>query len=181
MDALFSSPTGPLDHPIEVFDHCHERILQSCASIERIAAHVRIHGCDTEARTAVVGIVRYFDGAVARHHRDEEDDLFPAVQQYAPPAELNAVVTLLHRLRQDHRRLEVLWTDMRKLLMNVLEGHDGHLTPELAAQFRVAYERHVALEERELLPLARRVLDETLMRAMGGRMAWRRGVEAALG
>ena len=181
MDMHFPSPSATFDHPIEMLDHCHERILRNCAAIERVAGHVRVHGCDTEARTAVVGILRYFDGAAAHHHRDEEEDLFPALQQYAPPAEQNAVAALLHRLRQDHRRLEVLWTDMRRRLMGVLEGHNGHLTPELAIDFRMAYERHIAVEERELLPLARRVLDEGALQSMGGRMAQRRGVDAVLG
>jgi hemerythrin-like domain-containing protein len=180
MDSLFPSPTAGFDHPLEVLDGCHERILRNCSAIERIAEHVRIHGCDTEARTAVVNVLRYFDTAVAHHHQDEEEDLFPALQQHAPSGELNAAFALIHKLRQDHIKLDSLWARMRALLMGVLEGHDGHLTTALALQFREAYERHIATEERELLPLARRVLDEDLMHALGARMGRRRGVDAQL-
>jgi hemerythrin-like domain-containing protein len=177
MDSAFPSPAAGFDHPIEMLDGCHERILRNCAMIERIAEHVRVHGCDTEARTAVVNVLRYFDTAVAHHHQDEEEDLFPALQQHSPSAELNAVFALIHRLRQDHNRLDALWTRMRTLLMGVLEGHNGHLTTALAQQFREAYERHIATEERELLPLARRVLDEDVMHSLGARMGRRRGVD----
>ena len=182
MDALFPSPSATFDHPIDMLDGCHERILRNCTSIERIAEHVATHGCDAEARTAAVGVMRYFDTAATNHHRDEEEDLFPTLQHYAPSSELNAVFDLLHKLRDDHRKLDGRWAQMRGLLMGVVEGHDGHLTPAVAHDFRTAYERHIAMEERELLPLARRVLSDDIMRAMGGRMARRRGVDlSALG
>ena len=120
--------------------------------------------------------MRYFDTAGANHHRDEENGIFPALQQYAPSAELNAVFDLVFRLKADHKRLDALWTEMRLRLTLLAEGRDGALTASIAAAFKAAYERHIALEEAELLPLARRVLDEPVLRALGGRMARRRGV-----
>jgi hemerythrin-like domain-containing protein len=180
MDALFPSPSATFDHPIDMLDGCHERILRNCTTIERIAEHVARRGCDAEARTAAVGVMRYFDTSASNHHRDEEEDLFPTLQHYVPSPELNAVFSLLHRLRDEHRRLDALWSQMRAFLAGVVEGHDGHLTPAVAHTFREAYERHIATEERELLPLARRVLTEDLLRAMGNRMARRRGVDMPL-
>ena len=177
MDSLFPTPAAGFDHPIDILDGCHERILRNCGVIERIAAHVAAKGADPEAATAASGVIRYFDTAGANHHRDEEDDLFPALQQYAPSAELNAVFDLVFRLKADHKGLDALWTDMRQRLSALAEGRDGRLTAAVAAEFRAAYERHIALEEAELLPLARRVLDKSLLRALGGRMARRRGVK----
>ena len=176
MDSLFPTPAAGFDHPIDILDGCHERILRNCALIERIAAHVAEKGADTEAATAAAGVIRYFDTAGANHHRDEENDLFPALQQYAPSAELNAVFDLLFRLKADHKRLDALWAEMRLRLSLLAAGRDGALTTAIAAAFKAAYERHIALEEAELLPLARRVLDEPILRALGGRMARRRGV-----
>ena len=180
MDSLFPTPSASLDHPIDILDGCHERILRNCAAIERIAAHVAAKGADAEAQAAAANVIRYFDTAGANHHRDEEDDLFPALQQYAPSRELNAVFDLLHRLRSDHDRLEARWTGMRRLLAEIGAGRRSALEPTLAEEFRLAYERHIALEEAELLPLARRVLDEKLLYALGARMARRRGVQLAL-
>ena len=176
MDSLFPTPAAGFDHPIDILDGCHERILRNCTAIERIAAHVAHKGPDGEAAVAAAGVVRYFDTAGANHHRDEEDDLFPALQQYAPSAELNAVFDLIFRLKSDHRRLDTLWAEMRQRLSALAEGRDGGLGVPEAAAFKAAYQGHIALEEAELLPLARRVLDESLLRALGGRMARRRGV-----
>jgi len=179
MKALFPSPAAGFDHPIEILDGCHERILRNCELVERIAAHVASKGPDEEARTAAAGVIRYFDTAGANHHRDEEQDLFPALQHSAPSAELNAVFALIFRLRTDHKNLDALWSDMRRRLAAVAEGRDRELTPAAARHFAAAYKHHIALEEAELLPLARRVLDERLLKVLGGSMARRRGVAHA--
>lgn len=176
MDSLFPTPAAGFDHPIDILDGCHERILRNCGAIERIAAHVAVHGADGEAQKAAAAVVRYFETAGADHHRDEEEDLFPALQHYAPSGELNAVFDLLFRLKSDHKRLDALWTSMRERLEAVAAGREGGLTAEGAAAFKSAYQGHIALEEASLLPLARRVLDERLLRALGSRMARRRGV-----
>jgi hemerythrin-like domain-containing protein len=176
MSVLFPSPSAGFDDPIEILDGCHERVRRNCATIERIAARVASSGVDADARLAATGVIRYFDTAGANHHRDEEDDLFPALAHHAPSGELNAVFDLLARLRADHRKLEQLWNELRARLRGVIEGRDGGLTPEVARAFSQAYERHIALEESQLLPLARRVLDERVVAAMGGNMARRRGV-----
>ena len=176
MDSLFPTPSAGFDHPIDILDGCHERILRNCGVIERIAAHVAANGVDAAACAAATGVIRYFETAGANHHRDEEEDLFPALQQYVPSEELNAVFALIARLRSDHRKLDAHWADMRARLSAFTEGRDGGLTPSIASQFKAAYEAHIALEEAELLPLARRVCDEALLRALGSRMAQRRGV-----
>src|SRR5580765_8493471 len=87
MSALFPTPSADFDHPIDILDGCHERILRNCATLERLAAHTLSHGSDAEAGVAAAGVMRYFDTAGAHHHRDEEDDLFPALQRHAPATE----------------------------------------------------------------------------------------------
>jgi len=176
MSALFSGPAADFDHPIDILDGCHERIRRYGMTIVRLASHLESKGADAQARAAAAGVVRYFDTAGADHHRDEEDDLFPALTRYVSSQELNALFDLLHRLRADHVRLDVLWQDMRTRLCAVVEGHANTLDATVAAGFGEAYEGHIALEEAELLPLARRVLDDDLLHALGARMARRRGV-----
>jgi hypothetical protein len=176
MTALFPTPSADFDHPIDMLDGCHERVLRNCATVERLAAHLAGGGPGTEAGVAAAGVLRYFDIAAPNHHRDEEDDLFPALAHHAPPDDREALLDLLERLRADHRNLEALWADMRRRLQRVAEGRESGLTAEVAAGFTAAYARHIALEEAELLPLARRVLDDDRMHAIGERMAERRGV-----
>jgi hemerythrin-like domain-containing protein len=176
MSALFPTPAAGFDHPIDILDGCHERILRTCSTIERIAAHLESTGADADAGIAAKGVIRYFDTAGADHHRDEEEDLFPTIVHHVPSLELNAVFALFAKLRADHRKLEGLWTEMRHRLLEVTKGREGGLTPAIARTFAEAYERHIALEESQLLPIARRVLDPVLAAAIGNRMARRRGV-----
>lgn len=156
------------DHPVDLLDACHARILRMCETVVQIAAHVAQHEVDEDARIAARNVVRFFDTAGANHHRDEEHDLFPALYHGVPSAELNATRALLARLRAEHLHLDALWADMRARLPGVDAAH--------AQAFREAYRSHIDLEERELLPLARRVLGDEALTLLGGRMARRRGM-----
>ena len=175
MSAIFPATAAGFDHPIDILDGCHQRIRRHCALIGRLAEHLAAKGADAEARTAARSIVRFFETAGANHHRDEEDDLFPTLERIAPSLELNAVRDLVHRLRKDHRKLDGLWLQMRVRLGEVAAGDPVRIDPKAAAAFALAYYRHIALEEAELLPLARRLLDANLVARLGDRMARRRG------
>ena len=175
MSAIFPATAAGFDHPIDILDGCHQRIRRHCELIGRLAEHLAAKGADAEARRAARSIVRFFETAGANHHRDEEDDLFPTLERIAPSLELNAVRDLVHRLRKDHRKLDGLWLQMRVRLGEVAAGDPVRIDPKAAAAFALAYYRHIALEEAELLPLARRLLDASLVERLGDRMARRRG------
>jgi hemerythrin-like domain-containing protein len=173
---LFASPAAGFDHPFDILDGCHERIRRQCALIGRIARHLAARGPDAEAREAARNVMRYFDTAGANHHRDEEDDLFPELLGCVPPAELAATRALVGRLRAEHVELDAAWTAMRRVLAGLAQRGECTLGAAAAEAFAQAYERHIALEEAELLPLARRVCDARQVARLGERMARRRGV-----
>ncbi len=177
MDTPLATPPSAFDHPIEMLDQCHQRIRRSCDLLLRIAQHIRTHGCDDEAREAALNVTRFFDTAGANHHRDEEDDLFPALVHYVPSLELNAVRCLVFTLRAQHAQLDTMWAALRPHLVAIAAGRDCELTVELAHAFAAATEQHIATEEAQLLPLARRVLGEPLLARLGNSMARRRGLE----
>lgn len=179
MVQLFSSPSADFDHPIDMLDGCHGRIRQNCERIEKIAAHLASAGADTQARDAAHAVVRFFDTAGATHHRDEEDDLFPALFACVPCEELAAARKLIEELRTDHEHLDQAWHDMRRALLLLAAVGNTGLTVARAREFRALYERHIAREETEMLPLARRVLDPSVAKHLGVRMAARRGVKRA--
>ena len=178
MDTTRTTPVSGFDHPIEMLDHCHQRIRRNCDLLLRIARHIRDRGCDGESRDAAIAVMRFFDTAGANHHRDEEDDLFPALTQYAPSLELNAVRCLVFKLRAQHASLDTMWDALRPQLVLVAACRESELTVEMAQAFATSTERHIATEEAELLPLARRVLGEAHLAHMGGSMARRRGLES---
>ena len=171
-----STPAAGFEHPLELLDACHERILRYAEMVARIAQHVAVCGVDEEARKAARGVIRYFDDAGARHHIDEEKDLFPALLRCASPREREALQPLLRRLRHDHEELEALWAAMRLRLQRVADGTDTALDSFAADAFVEHYRRHIGTEEAELLPLARRILDEGSVASVGASMAARRGV-----
>jgi hemerythrin-like domain-containing protein len=177
----FNSPSAGFDHPLEILDGCHQRILRFSDLVVRIARQVEASGVDDEVREAARSVIRYFDDAGAKHHRDEEEDLFPALGRAATGDDRTAFDTLVGRLRADHRQLDSLWTAMREHLQSMVDGREHHLDATSAEAFAAAYERHIEVEERELLPLAQRVLDRHAIHALGRSMAQRRGVATPKG
>lgn len=176
MPVLFPTPAADFDHPLDILDGCHERIRRQCATLGKISEHLMAGRDAAPAQESARAIIRYFDTAGMHHHHDEEEDLFPALEAAAPEAERAAVRELTGRLRQDHVRLDAQWSEMRANLCAIAEGRQWHLDARMAQAFAAAYDRHIATEEAELLPLARRLLDEEATRRMGAHMAERRGV-----
>lgn len=162
--------------PIETLDQCHQRIRRACDLLVQVAAHIRTHGCDRDACDAALEVIRFFDTTAATHHRDEEDDLFPALVHYVPSAELNATRCLVFKLRAQHAELDSMWASLRPQVASIAPRGRTGLTVELARAFAAATELHLATEDAELLPLARRVLGEDLLARVGRSMARRRGL-----
>ncbi len=112
----------------------------------------------------------YFETAGRDHHADEEEDLFPRLRRLEP-----GLAPLLARLADEHRALERLWAR----LAPGLEAEEGRRDADwraAAAAWCERSEAHVALEDAELLPAARRLLRPGDLEALGRAMAARRGV-----
>jgi hemerythrin-like domain-containing protein len=162
--------------PIDLLEDFHETMrrharalcaLADCCEAPRFPSR--------EQRDMALAILRCFDEAALRHHRDEEEDVFPALVNAVAAEELNAVRDLLFRLRRDHRRLEAQWDPLSRMVAAIAQGHRTPLVPAHAAEFACTLERHLALEDAELLPLARRLVNPRLAEHVGARMARRRG------
>jgi hemerythrin-like domain-containing protein len=178
MNELLRTPAADFDHPIDLLDGCHERVRRNCALAARISAQLESRGVDEEVRTAARSVLRYFGEAARNHHLDEESDLFPALILAADSDSRPAAQALVDRLKAEHVALGHLWDDMRVRLELIAEGQDATIPEELAKEFTDAYERHIVLEEAELLPLARLSLDDEALSRLGIAMAERRGVTA---
>ena len=172
----FSSPSASTEVPLEMLSACHGRVQAQCTTLQRLLRHLIHHGNDADARAAATAVMRYFDLAAPHHHDDEEQDLFPALLQAA--AGSNAVVAqaLTQRLRDEHRVLEQHWQALRLALTAVAESRADRLDEQQALDFCDFYQKHIDLEEAELLPLAQRVLSDTQLDQIGRRMRERRGI-----
>lgn len=171
MNSLLASPSAPtFDDPLEMLRACHGRIEAQCVTLNRLLRHITKRGCDEQAVQAARAILRYFDSAGLFHHQDEEQNLFPQLL-ITHNAVASALVT---RLLQEHIVLEAAWQSLRPLLLNMAQAQT--LDAGIVQHFITVYAKHIAHENKTLLPLAATLLDETQLRAIGHSMAARRGV-----
>lgn len=160
--------------PLEMLRACHDRILDQCNTLLKLQQHLVTNGCDLQAQQAARAILRYFDSAGHYHHQDEEIDLFPLLL-----ASTNTTAhQLISHLLGDHLEMNKIWLLLSPRLQDVAKGMAAVLDARLVADFKSAYEQHIALENTQLLPLAEQLLDEHQLSEFGDKMANRRSAEA---
>lgn len=174
-----SAPTAGFEVPLEMLAACHLRVHSQCRTLQRLVPHLAAHGADRQAREAAVAVMRYFDTAARHHHDDEEVDLFPALLESMAGSDAVCLRELTAALVADHRSLEAGWRQLRRVLEGVAAGTALPLPPDAVQAFVGQYERHIAREEAELLPLASRLLDDTTLDRIGLAMRTRRGAADA--
>lgn len=160
------------DNPLEMLQACHGKIQAQCVTLRKLLQHLSAHGCDTQARQAAQGILRYFDSAGKKHHLDEEQDLFPQLLATSN----TKVHGLIARLLDEHRVLDAAWQQLHPSLLAIAEGRAAELDSQVVEHFIQVHDRHVTLENAQLLPQAESLLDQSQLKALGRSMAARRGV-----
>ncbi len=176
----FNPPAASTEAPLEMLSACHGRIETQCAALERLLDHLALHGADADAQSAALKIMRYFDSAAIDHHADEEADLFPALLESMAGSDPVCLREMTAGLCNEHRQLERLWAVVRALLQGVVDGTAGKIAAadrEAIETLVVLYRRHIEREERELLPMAARLLGEAELAAVGMAMRRRRGLD----
>ena len=155
---------------------CHGRMRNQCATLLRIRAHAATEGADSAAASAARAVIRFFDTAARDHHEDEEKDLFPALIESMAGSDPICVRELIDSLTSEHLELERLWSTVRPWLAAVETR--GAVLPEAAEidSFVELHERHAAREDRELLPMAERLLGTNELEQIGRSMRRRRGI-----
>jgi hemerythrin-like domain-containing protein len=170
------APGASFEVPLAMLSACHGRVEQQCDTLRRLLAHLAAQGADRAAREAAAAVRRYFDTAAAHHHADEEQDLFPALLEAVAGSDAVCLRALTDGLRAEHRQLEARWQRLRVPLGTLAEGGEAALDAAQVQAFTQAYAGHIAREEAELLPLARRLLDDAQLDVLGRAMRQRRGV-----
>ncbi|WP_300339400.1 hemerythrin domain-containing protein [Accumulibacter sp.] len=158
---------------------CHGRIAAHCASLRRLVPHLLAGGVDDDARTAATRLMRYFDKAALDHHADEEDDLFPALIESMAGSDAICLREMIAALTADHRALEACWQHLRGILDRIAAGEGVALVADDVEALAGRYERHIEREERELLPMAARLLSDDELARVGRAMRQRRGIDEA--
>jgi hemerythrin-like domain-containing protein len=164
--------------PIGLLGDCHRRIERFLGVILAVVEQTGGGPLDNEPRRALGAALRYFREAAPRHVGDEEESLFPRLRQSGHTQAIEA----LDRLEQDHEAIQAWHEELdglgeRWLTTRRLDEAGYERFATLARRLKDAYEPHVALEDEEVFPLARLLLSEEQLRAVGEEMAGRRAVE----
>ncbi len=171
---VFSAPAAGTEAPLELLSACHRRIESQCATLRSLVAHLLAHGVDGEARTAAANVLRYFDISVRDHHADEEEDVFPALIESMAGSDAVCLREMIEGLKADHRALEADWRRLRGVLERIAAGEDVALLEDHVEVMVGKYERHIEFEDRELLPMAARLLSDDDLARVGRAMRKRR-------
>jgi hemerythrin-like domain-containing protein len=169
------APAVGFEVPLEMLAACHGRVQDQCATLRRLGAHLVRWGADRQAQEAAAAVMRYFDTATVHHHADEEADLFPALIESMAGSDAVCLRELTASLTAQHRELEALWRRLRRGLERVAAGYATPLAEHEVGHFVELYARHIAREEAELLPMARRLLSDAELDRIGLAMRERRG------
>ena len=176
-----SAPAAGFEAPFEMLATCHDRVRRMLALQAKLQQHLLKNGCDEPARQAARDVMRYFDIAAPLHHQDEELHVFPPLLA-DPDAALRELV---QHLQQDHRQMEVAWTEARRTLQAVADSPRSGWTPLSASQtgalnrLVALYRRHLDDEDRQVYPAAQAALSPAAVQAMSEDMMQRRGVPAS--
>lgn len=170
--------SASFNNPLAMLHACHGKILAQCVTLQKLSGHLDSNGCDLQAQQAAQNILRYFDTSGQFHHQDEEENLFPTLRLCAG-ADKHSVDNLLDRLLSDHIVMAAAWSELRDVLLLLAKGENEPLDDALLQKFITSYTEHIAVEERDLLPLAARLLSPQQTVQIGRHMAERRGVKLA--
>jgi len=167
-------PHAPaLDEPLEMLEACHDRIEAQLQTLERLLAYLPGQGADQQARQAAQAILRYFDLAGPNHHEDEERNLFPLLAARAG-GEAATADALIQDLLEDHGRMAAALDTVRRQLAPIAAGDGTRLEEDAVRRLTSLYRSHIEKENRELLPLARRLLNRPDVEALSQAMTARR-------
>ncbi len=174
-------PSSGFEDPMGLLSDCHRRLERFLNLLITVTEHAHGGELSTEQREALETSLRYFYEAAPKHTSDEEDSLFPRLRAVPDPRVQAALNRRVEALEADHRAAAVDHAEVDKLGRRWLA--DGHLTAgetrELAArlhELQALYERHIAVEDDEIFPLAREVLPADDLAQIGEEMARRRGL-----
>ena len=163
------------DRPLDVLEACHGRIAKQCDTLDKLLAHLPLHGADLQAQQAAHAVLTYFDTAAVHHHDDEERNLFPLLEQQNAPGACDLVETLT----LEHDELALLWRRLRTGLQHIEAGLASTLDEALTRRFIALNRAHLEFENTHVLPLARQILGAADIERLGRAMVARRGVPFA--
>ena len=179
MIQIGQKPSPTFQQPLELLSDCHRRVESFLRALVLVAEQAQGGDLNANQREALETALRYFREAAPKHTADEEESLFPRMRELGEAATREALAKI-QALEADHEvakighdaieQLGQKWLASGRLSDEETLRLVGHLH-ELAS----IYERHIAVEDNEIFPLAAQVLDPGTLNDVGREMAKRRG------
>lgn len=163
----------PAVEPLGLLVDCHRRIEAALAVL--VGASQWGYGTiSEEQRTALARALQFFREMAPKHTADEERSLFPRLREKGEPLpELDALEN--DHAAADNWHLEVDRLGRVWIENGTLEPADRATYDDLTARMAALYERHIAVEDNIVFPLARKRLSleeqEQVRREMVSRRA----------
>ncbi|MFN7997566.1 MAG: hemerythrin domain-containing protein [Bryobacteraceae bacterium] len=173
-----AKPESDFSNPIGLLTDCHRRIERFLSVLVQVASDAQGRALSAGQRASFETALRYFREAAPKHTADEEDTLFPRLRQIDND-EARAVLAQVSALQEDHIRADCDHAEVDKLGRQWIDS--GTLPVSGAARLSTLlgelqrmYAGHIEVEEREVFPVAARVLAAEERLAAGKEMAERR-------
>lgn len=173
-------PESDFSEPLGMLGDCHKRIRFFLGNLVRLAENGSHKPLDAGRRSVLEHALQYFREGGPRHTLDEEDSLFPRLRALKH-RRVDEILARIDAMEADHRRAESAHATVDAIGVCWLE--DGVLYREDAARLKPLlkdltgmYERHLAVEDREIFPVAGELLSERDLTEIGREMAKRRGL-----
>ena len=168
-------------NPLGLLSDCHRRIEKFIDALIKVTSQARGAGLNEDQRHALEVALRYFREAAPKHTRDEEESLFPRMLASADERARSAI-SLLDELHGDHEladagHAEVEALGSRWLSEGGLSIDSTDRLTELLDQLHSTYQKHIAVEDHEVFPLAGQILSSAELAAVGREMATRRSID----
>ena len=170
-----AKPDSGFEDPIGMLADCHRRIEHFLEILCVVADRAAGRALTSEESTAVKAALEYFRVGGRRHTADEEESLFPRLQDALPRAD----VAEIGALESDHNEANQLHEAVERLFRAWIEA--GDLKPKdqaglLAATQRLGqlYQQHIRVEEQIVFPRAAKVLDKETIATIGREFRARR-------
>jgi hemerythrin-like domain-containing protein len=173
-----AKPSPTFAQPLELLSDCHRRVESFLAALLIVAEQAQGRALDTRQREALEVSLRYFREAAPKHTADEEESLFPRIRELGEAA--HDVMQKIEALEADHiaaKRSHDLVEQLgqRWLCSGTLSTDETREFTAALRDLRATYERHIAIEDNEVFPLAARIVPADKLAEVGREMAERRG------
>lgn len=177
---LGAGPEHDFDQPLGLLSDCHRRIENFLGVLLKVADDAAGQPLTASQREAIEVSLRYFSVAAPRHTQDEENSLFPRMR-HSQDLDVRTAMAKIDALEADHRRADAAHAEVDDLARRWL--NNGSLDPaetsrltDVLKRLRMLYQEHIQIEDKEIFPLAGRVLSSDEIATIGREMAGRRGL-----